>query len=488
MNLAILIGVDTYTLPGNNLPGCVNDIKIMSELLKNLNKFDDILILNKNESSKAVKDKILKFIIKHSVEGNSIDDFLFYFTGHGKFDENEFYYILSDYSENKIKQTSLENSELDTWIRKLSPKTTIKIVDACYSGAQYIKDINSVKTVLDKTKKQINDCYFMYSSKSNQTSMQTDLISFFTLSFVNAVLNSNVGELRYKEIMDYISDSFAKIDGQTPYFVTQGDFTNVFGSITDELKSKLQETYNSFSSNLEDNDNKNVHTNLIDLIKSDADNYCTKDEMLSNLDKIKNVIENYTIKNPEFKELYNIKPNFLSTHPHELNTVGLGTWLNKNDTFFAKPTYTEESYTEIVQVRRKNPLSSILGLGYDDREDKEVTKQREVISGFELTQDVPYESIEISCVPNYINLKSYSAFILFAFSKRDIVFFRYTSHYKELNWDKSELNLDNKWKISTLPAKDFNNIESFINDVMESLESNILDDLYSKYDIDKSTK
>ena len=61
MNIAILIGVDSYNIPGNDLPGCVNDVSLMYELIKNLNKFEDILLINKNESTKTTKDKIIKF-------------------------------------------------------------------------------------------------------------------------------------------------------------------------------------------------------------------------------------------------------------------------------------------------------------------------------------------------------------------------------------------------------------------------------------------
>ena len=34
MNIAILIGVDSYNIPGNDLPGCVNDVSLMYELIK----------------------------------------------------------------------------------------------------------------------------------------------------------------------------------------------------------------------------------------------------------------------------------------------------------------------------------------------------------------------------------------------------------------------------------------------------------------------
>lgn len=392
--------------------------------------------------------------------------------------------MLSDYDEARPKQTSLENSELDTWIRQLNPKTTIKIVDACYSGIPYIKDTNSMQKLLDSSKKQINDCYFMYSSKINETSKQNNLISFFTYSFIDSVLTSQIGDLRYKEIIDYISDYFSNIEGQTPYFVSQGDFTSTLGNITKELQEKLLETLNLFQNNCKDNTNTKSDTSIIDLIKSDAERYCTKDDMLNNLDKIKAFIENYTIQNPELKEIYNWKYNFFTNHPIQIDTTLIGKWFNKNNNYFAKPIYQEEPYTEIIQVKRKNPYGNLFGVALSENyEDKEVTKYRNVISGFELTEYVPYNSIEISYMPNFSNLKRFSTFILFAFSKTNIIFFTYTSYYKELNWNDIEFQLNDKWKNYIVSAKEFNEVLNYLNDTTTSLEDKILNELYSEFNI-----
>ncbi|WP_160687303.1 caspase family protein [Clostridium sp. C2-6-12] len=489
MNLAILLGVDTYKIPGNNLPGCINDLKIMFELLSGLNKFDDILVLNQNEDSKIVKNKIIEFIKKYSnIDTNPINEFLFYFTGHGKADENDFYYILSDYTETKSKQTSLENSELDTWIRQLNPKTTIKIVDACYSGMPYIKDTNSIQKLLDKAKGQINDCYFMFSSKITETSKQNNLISFFTHSFINSVTNSPIGDLRYKEIMDYILDYFSNIEDQTPYFVNQGDFTATLGNVTKELQEKLMKTFDSFKNNHKNDNNEKSDINLIDIIKSDSEKYCTEENMLNNIDKLKTYIENYTIQNQELKELYSWNPNFFTSYPIQLDTSIIGKWFNKNNNYFAKPIYKKEPYTEIIQVKKTNPYDKLFAFSFaDNYEDKEITKYKNVISGFELTQYVPYNSIEISYIPNLDNLKRYSTFILYAFSKTNIIFFTYTSYYKDLNWSEIEFQLDSKWKSYVIPAKDFSNVSDFINNAIISLEKRIINELYSDFNISPKT-
>ena len=453
----------------------------MYELIKNLNKFEDILLINKNESTKTTKDKIIKFLEKYN-EQDSIEDFFFYFTGHGQCDEDEFYYLLSDFSFSELKQTSLENSELDNWIRNLNPKTTIKVVDACYSGMPYIKGLNLVKY---PTCKQFNNCYFMYSSQSNQTSAQSD-ISFFTASFLKCILNSKNGNLRYKEIIDYISDDFKKNKYQIPYFVCQGKYTEVFGNITTELKSNLSNQFNLILKNPQDSkeldstsENKPI---LLDLIKRDAKKYCSEDEMMDNLLNIKKLFEEYTINNAEIKDIFEYEYKILSDYPDDIDLAPIGNWINdNNNNFFSQPTYKKESYKETIKVKKTDPYSILSSLGRNLYEDKEVTKYRNVITGFELTQDVPYNCVKISYIPKYENLKYYSTFILFTFSKTDIVFFTYTSDYKELNWQKRIFNNDNNWKPSTMSAKGFNNIQTFINKVFKSIEDMITTELKTKF-------
>ena len=483
MNIAILIGVDKYNMPGNDLPGCIKDINIMNELITNLNKFDDILLINKNENTKDIKDKILDFIQKYSSEQTTIEDFFFYFTGHGIADENDFYYLLSDCSPNKLKQTSLENSELDTWIRKLSPSTTIKVVDACYSGMSYIKDINPIKDLLDNTKKQINKCYFMYSSQFNQTSEQAD-ISFFTESFINAILKSPNGNLRYKEIMDYISDDFKSNERQKPYFVSQGDYTEVFGDITSELKEKIITSYRS-SSNASQNDTKKTNSTIIERIEDDAKRYCSEEEMISNIKNIQEFLSEHIIEDSTLNQVYDYKCEFSQDYPDEINLIPIGDWIEKNNSFFAKPTYEKEYYQDTVQVERKNPYAALLGAGFGNKlyEDKQVTKHRYVLRGFELTQEVPYNCIKISYTPKYENLRYYSSFILFAFSKTEIVFFVYTSYYKELNWKERILNKENNWDISTTGAKNFDDISTYLNKITKSTEDAIISEIETKFKV-----
>ena len=231
MNIGIVIGVSDYQNVAS-LPGCVNDARAMNQLLEMVGKCDDILYLTEPDStsSKSLKAKLTTFVNKYSSE--KIEEVVFYFTGHGLFEEDQFYYVLTDYETSKKNQTCLGNDELDNRLRNLSADLTIKIVDACQSGTRYVKDPDSFQKYLHKSEKQFNKCYFYYSSQNDQYSYQNKEISDFTLSFLSAFADRDGQEIRYKDILDSLADSFSSNSSQTPFFVMQGSYTEVFGFIS----------------------------------------------------------------------------------------------------------------------------------------------------------------------------------------------------------------------------------------------------------------
>ena len=112
MNIAILIGISEYTNL-QTLSACKNDVNILNSILSKNEKYDDILFINNETSSRNVKNKVIEFVKKYKDE--DINEIFIYFSGHGYFDGEEFYYICSDFDKNKIKQTSFENKEFDSY-------------------------------------------------------------------------------------------------------------------------------------------------------------------------------------------------------------------------------------------------------------------------------------------------------------------------------------------------------------------------------------
>jgi len=79
---ALLVGINKYQIPGNDLNGCVNDVENMYNLLRNTYNFygDNIRVLTDERATKANILERLDWLIKDSVPG---DHLLFQFSGHG---------------------------------------------------------------------------------------------------------------------------------------------------------------------------------------------------------------------------------------------------------------------------------------------------------------------------------------------------------------------------------------------------------------------
>ena len=116
MNIGVIIGVSEYTNL-DNLPSCKNDANILNNIMNTDSKYEEILLLNNDTSSKNIKESIIEFIDKY--KNNDINEFFIYFSGHGLFDGNDFYYICSNYDKSKLKRTTFENKELDIYIKQL---------------------------------------------------------------------------------------------------------------------------------------------------------------------------------------------------------------------------------------------------------------------------------------------------------------------------------------------------------------------------------
>ena len=417
MNIAIVIAVSNYSNKANNLPASKNDGKIISEILNTTKKYDKVLTINDNESSSKTKELLSNFFIEH--KGIKIEELFFYYSGHGEFSNDEFYYLLADYDSKKKNQTCLQNNEVDDLIRTLNPQIVIKVIDACQSGTSYIKESDVLTKYFNETKKGFNKCYFLNSSLSNQLSYQDDNLSFFTYSFVQSLKGHPSSEIRYKDIIDFILDEFNGNQEQTPFFVIQAELTEKFCSFNDDLKLYLN-NYKDQKSNPSNEEKKGP--TLIEIVKNNAKEYVDKDGALKAIEFCKTQLEKLVL-DKETKDLYDVKTNFLFDNNNLVGVKAIGKWLkdNSND-FFAKPFYEEE---------------------YNEFTEEVVT----VLSGYELLfEDVPFKTVSIDFLGRFPNIKSYQCNIALLISKKQITFFYSILQYIENGWDSKILDTEKiKW-------------------------------------------
>ena len=443
MKIAILIGVDQYTDSRINLPACKSDVDLMEQVLHSTGEFESILSISENCTGNNIKDKITGFVSE--LKGNTIDEAFFYFTGHGDFYEHQFYYILSDFDTSKRKQTSLENNEVDNLLRSLQPKLTIKVVDACYSGISYIKGEKEINEHLEKSKNGFKDCYFMFSSNQNQASYQDDELSFFTRSFLKSLSKKDDQKIRYKDIIDFISDEFDRDTGQTPIFITQGAFTDIFCFSNSEIKKIIDPILYKSAGEDPENKSESVTTEMMTLekvVQEGAKQYCDAEEV----EDLLNSIKEHTLN---FEYSIDIKPFFIfenkfQSHRYSeelLKEKVIGDWLSKNDEEYFAETVEEEIDYE-VEVPDYSSIGMMRG-GYRTK-----TKYRNSISGFKTTSNLSYDLVRIDAEPKFPNIPPYNCTLLIIVSKKSMLLFYYFAQYREKNWVERKLNSNIKWQYS----------------------------------------
>ncbi|MBR9886428.1 MAG: caspase family protein [Oceanospirillales bacterium] len=473
MNIGIVIGVSDYQRV-NSLPGCITDANSIKQLLDLSNKCEEILYLTENTNSKDVKSRLSAFVRKHEV--NEIEEVIFYFSGHGLFDDDEFYYIFSDYAESKIKQTSLENSELDNLLRSLSAKLTVKIVDACQAGTRYVKDPDIFRKYLQRSEEGFDKCYFFYSSQNNQSSYQSEIISDFTQSFLNAFIERPNQDVRYKDVMDTLSDEFSLNAKQTPFFVMQGNYTESFGYIAPDVSEALIKITTAFTES-EEKQTEDSHKTLVQLVKEEAELFCSKDDVVNSVITLSEIISSFSFKE-EISDIFEINVNseVESNYPIKIEHVGKS--LNGN---------THDYMVDIdkKQRTRRVPRNKFLGgLSVLLNDADMVDEYYMTPVGASSTVDLPYSHIAIRFQSKYPNVNDSGCIIIPFISQTKVIVFSAFYYYKTREWDVKTIDsLSIQWVSFEEFIKKKNEIRIATEALLEEFENFSVKPMKSRFEL-----
>ncbi|MCG8517505.1 MAG: caspase family protein [Pseudomonadales bacterium] len=465
-NLGIVIGVGQYENI-SDLPGCDNDAKAVKALLELSKKCDEILFINGEINSNRVKTDLANFVEKHKTQ--KIDEVIFYFTGHGQFESNEFYYILSDYSENKKRQTSLENSELDQHLRNLGAQVTIKIVDACQSGSSYIKSSEELNNHLVNSKESFKICYFYFSSKNDQSSYQSENISDFTKHFIKSFLDRATQEIRYKDICDSLSDAFSDNTKQKPLFIIQGEFNEKFGTISKETAEALSAMIDDAPSPQKYQDTRKE---LIDIIKEDSKRFCTKEEVYNQINDTFSEIETFKLDD-EINSLFDIETQKNPEGKPEIDESFIGNFFNSTTHNFFVELEKEIRQKKVKrQNRNSTTLSAIMMAAYPYDHDiyHYELEDYEEITGAKTTAAIPVNNAFIKIKSKYPNLEDTGCLIYFFVSLSKICIISTFFRYRSKNWESKEI-IQNRldWRAMETDIKNKEGIKTEIEDIFENL-------------------
>ncbi|TIH19103.1 caspase family protein [Marinifilum sp. JC120] len=496
--LAILVGVDKY-VNENDLPPCGNDLELMSIFVKKSNHYDDCLTVELSPKASLVKSELSNFIRRYQEE--DIEEVFFYYTGHGTTIADDFLYLFTDFDKSKAGQTSLKNSELDGMLKSLNPNLAIKVVDACHSGTEYIKSDIDLQRVFEKSLDQkFEKTYFLFSSAKHERSWALSDYSVFTKSFAQSLLDFENKEIRYRDIMDYISDDVAVKKHQTPLFIQQADNTELFGEISSELVKEITnkisehstpatgEEKNQLPESEEDVDsNSQLDGEFIKLVKDSSRKYCDEEDALKSIASIAKFVNGYKWSET-LQKLYDIEVEEKQGQFQLKSLAKVAKWIHENgERYFVQIKYKDESYQAKEKVEYENGYGysrGMLGLSNLFNQEvkyKTVTKSRKVICGFEHSVEVPYSSLLVVFTPKEKALLWFSIFITYAFSKSKVTMFSKFEFDEEVTWQDRSARDVNQWKIVHCELKDVEAIKANVEQSLLEIDEAVMVELKAMF-------
>lgn len=486
MRIAILMGITYESNPYlDTLPACKNDLNIIKKIIDATNLYEEKLILNDDfPTAYNAMETMTEFIENIEKKSVSVDEVFVYYSGHGGFNNDEFYYAWNDYSSKNPNTTSLLSSQVDELLRRLKAKLTVKFIDACQSGLPYIKDIITPT---------FQDCFFCFSSRKEQASICNDTNSIFTYSIIEAIKNClNNPKIRYRDIKNYIADKFNSENTensiQNPYFCSQGKDTDVFCDVTDNLKNIVNQFFFTIDTtqpiNISDSkDPKKQDLSYIDIIAKLDSNYLTK-ECIKNLsENLLKTISSINLKN-EFNQMKFTK---LISSDKITNKIpcykSLCKFVDENcSDYFIDVTYDHQTRT--VKKRKHNLWDfgvsfALLGSYGSNESDYEwVEEPIKIPQSFYIRNSLPYDFIsfkiqsrckcitnkELILIPFYNNTDIY---LVYAKIDYDYIGIEETGPISS-QWKGKVCNSDNLIDITKEIINDFQN--KTFEDIKEFLE------------------
>ena len=481
-NIAILIGNSEYQNL-SKLDFCKKDISSIQKILDLSKKFE--IYIFENYQSEQLKSELSKII--RELEKSKINELLFYYTGHGVFKE-QFYYLPINFTDKQFGTTSLSNDELDNMLKSLDTEMVIKIIDACQSGQQYIKESDQVAIKKSLTQYSFKKCYFFFSSMNNQSSMGDDKGSYFTNAIIESILTHKTDSIRYMDVQSYIADYFSnRSELQTPFFVNQSNATEIF---LDKLIS-IQSFFENNNPIINDNEgiNQEIENDKIDIIeqlKTLSKKYISKDMAQENIEYIFDENKLNDIFNDDIRSIYDIKIDKCNDYNiiSKINKLNKKKKKNKKN-LFINLGYKQESYTTTEWVpKKRNPYDVTRHFSYDqlfgrNYEEKEVEKYRNIVNSIDLADDILPIGVAISLNPkeDIRNINKYLISIINFHNDHEIVLYSNITEYYKNNWhDWEKINVED-WIKSKISFCDKDKILEKIQIIVENYNKKISDDI-----------
>jgi hypothetical protein len=198
---ALVIGINVYKTPGNNLPSCVNDSNYFSQLLSNSYGFN-LSDIRKLQDTSATLANIKQGVEWLFQDANQDDRLVFYYSGHGYRTEKDGVFkeclVPSD-------EQFFFDDELSSFTQSLPTGILSLVLDSCFSGglekalfiAQPGKERVKIKTWYSSPEELSQSIAAEADSKLDYQPFGQSVISS-NLSFTELAVSSNLKSLTFQ--------------------------------------------------------------------------------------------------------------------------------------------------------------------------------------------------------------------------------------------------------------------------------------------------
>src|SRR5690606_33003051 len=184
--------------------------------------------------------------------------------------------------------------------------------------------------------------------------------------------------IRYKNVMDHLSDAFENKRTQSPFFITQANLTNVFALITPSLRSTLRALVpaepglltSALAAEAEEHP-------LLTAVRVDSEKYVSKAAGLAAISAFGEELQAARLSHPLLL-LYECDVRFSKDEVYPFGKT-IGRWLEKRtDGILAEVEYTTERVTSQEKRLSNNPLR--LAFVWDEYDYVNVLKEVSVLA------------------------------------------------------------------------------------------------------------
>lgn len=421
----------------------------MRRLLEATAKYDEIRVVSDNTDANSVKTALRDFFYKY--QNQEVEEAFVYFSGHGLY-QNDALLCCSDFDQTKPATTAVSNSELDDLLRSVKPTVAVKVIDACQSGSPYIKDANSsFEKAIGSS--PINSFICMASSRLDQSSYASASESFFTAKWVDAALSKTEGQVFYRDIQAFLADAFSSTPEQTPFFVNQGTSLEIFGTVTDEMKSIA---ITRVKSSLPDKSESAQADLILEAITSKDSLFVPHEQAIAAIEKAKESLSKCEIDNQIVKRFYSSSTKTdgkLTGIPRAKSVAAFAEDQGWPKRYFAR--IHKESYK--VRVVRDDFRSFTTPFQTRTSILPENTAEEVRIrpSNLEATEALPFEVAEVSLTSTHPSLPSFSIHIGIVHSLTELMIISTTVRLIQQSWTTKTPELsDVQWRYHSILWKD----------------------------------